>query len=557
MESLKVKKVTSMEKVFPFREPSGEGMEDVLTGFQGETVSFQIAFFWDGDRRASMIPQVTSTAGDRVRVRSVKLVPCEYPTHRIADDDYLTREPGLYPDLLSDIQPWGVDMIPGHWNCLWVDLDGAGMEAGTYPVRIDLMKDGEIMGTAAELWEVLDAQLPPLHVPHTEWFHSDCLANYYHVEVFSEEYWRIVENFVRAAVKRNCNMLLTPVFTPPLDTAVGGERRTVQLVDVKVTREGYDFGYGRFERWVKMCQDCGIRYFEISHLFSQWGASMAPKIMGEKDGEMVQLFGWDTEAAGPEYRKFLGQFLRSLDAELKKLGISEITYFHVSDEPVASQFESYKAAKEIVADALEGYQMIDALSDYGFYEKGVVFQPICALDHIQPFIEKRPPRLWGYYCTGQYLDVSNRFIVQPGYRTRILGTQMYKFQLDGFLHWGYNFYNSQYSIAPIDPYRCTDAAGAFPSGDPFLVYPGADGCPEESIRMMLMDEAMNDLRAMKYLEDLAGRDTVMACIEPEGEEKVEFKTYPRRLSYLVEVRRRIHQAVRHCLSGASEKLLTE
>ena len=84
---------------------------------------------------------------------------------------------------------------------------------------------------------------------------------------------------------------------------------------------------------------------------------------------------------------------------------------------------------------------------------------------------------------------------------RILGVQMYKYQLDGFLHWGYNFYNSEKSLYPIDPYRCTDASGAFPSGDPFLVYPGADRKPEESIRLMLMDEAMNDLRAMYLLEN--------------------------------------------------------
>ena len=31
MDILKLKKVTSMEKVFPFTEPTGEGMEDVLT----------------------------------------------------------------------------------------------------------------------------------------------------------------------------------------------------------------------------------------------------------------------------------------------------------------------------------------------------------------------------------------------------------------------------------------------------------------------------------------------------------------------------------------------
>lgn len=196
-----------------------------------------------------------------------------------------------------------------------------------------------------------------------------------------------------------------------------------------------------------------------------------------------------------------------------------MTYFHISDEPSQEQFDSYKAAKEVVEKDLEGYQMMDALSDYEFYEKGLVSQPVCAVNHIQPFLEKRPEKLWGYYCTGQYVDVTNRFIVQPGYRTRILGTQMYKYQLDGFLHWGYNFYNAEHSIFPIDPYRCTDAAGAFPSGDPFLVYPGADGEPEESLRIMLMDEAMSDLCAMNYLEELAGRDVVMSCIEPEVERK--------------------------------------
>ncbi|MFQ9394338.1 MAG: glycoside hydrolase domain-containing protein [Lachnospiraceae bacterium] len=92
-----------------------------------------------------------------------------------------------------------------------------------------------------------------MKVPHTEWFHSDCLANYYGEEVFSEEYWRIVENFVKTAVKHRYNMLLTPIFTPPLDTAVGGERRTVQLVDVTVQADGsYAFGFEKLDRWVEM-----------------------------------------------------------------------------------------------------------------------------------------------------------------------------------------------------------------------------------------------------------------------------------------------------------------
>ena len=104
-------------------------------------------------------------------------------------------------------------------------------------------------------------------------------------------------------------------------------------------------------------------------------------------------------------------------------------------------------------------------------------------------------------------------IAMPSYRNRALGLQLFRYQISGFLHWGYNFYNSQYSIEHINPYEVTDAAGAFPSGDPFLVYPGENGQPEESLRMMVHDEAMTDLRALKLLESLTSREHVMELIE--------------------------------------------
>ena len=51
MELLKIKKITSLEKVFPDQEPSGEGMEDVITALKKETVSFQMAYYWSGQRK--------------------------------------------------------------------------------------------------------------------------------------------------------------------------------------------------------------------------------------------------------------------------------------------------------------------------------------------------------------------------------------------------------------------------------------------------------------------------------------------------------------------------
>ncbi len=79
---------------------------------------------------------------------------------------------------------------------------------------------------------VVPAALPKQRLLHTEWLHTDCLADYYQIAVFSPQYWQAVRNLVRNAVTNGVNMLLTPIFTPPLDTAIGGERTTVQLVGV-------------------------------------------------------------------------------------------------------------------------------------------------------------------------------------------------------------------------------------------------------------------------------------------------------------------------------------
>lgn len=550
MDNLKVKLTSSMEKIVPSKEPSGEGFHSNMTALKGETVSFQIGYYWDGGRKQRGRVKVQAPEGVQVCVKTVGLVPCAYPCHPKRDDGYLAVEPGLYPDLLSEITEVGFPIITGQWRSLWVDITTTEeTKGGEYGIEIELEKIGEdcILGRCSVSLEVVDAVLPKLHIPHTEWFHCDCLANYYETEVFSEKHWEVIENFVAHAVKRGCNMILTPIFTPPLDTAVGGERRTVQLVDITVTENGYEFGYEKFERWVSMCKRCRVEYFEISHLFSQWGAVATPKIVGMVEGREQKLFGWETKATGEAYSTFIKAFLDSFVREIESLGIGEKCYFHISDEPELQHMESYAAAKNLVKEPLKDYHVVDALSEHAFFEKGIIMEPVCANDHIEPFLKNRPEKLWTYYCTAQCVDVSNRFIAQPGFRTRILGAQLYKYAIDGFLHWGYNFYNSEYSLYPINPYQCTDADGAFPSGDPFLVYPGADGHPVDSVRSMLMDETFADLRAMKYLESLIGREKVLEYLGEEENGMLTFAKYPQRAGYIIDMRDKINGAIKAAL----------
>lgn len=256
MKYFKIKTVSAMEKVFASKEPSGEGCMLHMTALKGETISFQLAYYWAGERKERGKVEISSPIKEYVNVRLVQLVPCEYPCHLKRDDDYLVTEPGLYPDLLTEIPALGFPMVSGQWRSLWVDVEiPEESEAGVYPLEIRLIHDGELVGKVEMTIEIIAAALPKLSLLHTEWFHSDCLAQYYGVPIFSEQYWNIVEQFVLEATKRHCNMILTPIFTPPLDTAVGGERPTVQLVDVWEEEKGqYRFEFERLERWVSLCK---------------------------------------------------------------------------------------------------------------------------------------------------------------------------------------------------------------------------------------------------------------------------------------------------------------
>ena len=292
-----------------------------------------------------------------------------------------------------------------------------------------------------------------------------------------------------------------------------------------------------------MCKECGIEYFEMSHLFSQWGAKYAPKVVATVNGKEEKIFGWHTPAIG-EYTRFLESFLPQLTGKLREWGIADVTYFHISDEPREEHLETYKAAKESLGNMLDGFHTFDALSSYEFYRHGLIDKPVPGNNEIEEFLANGLTDMWTYYCTGQFYEVSNRFMSMPSARNRIYGVQLYKYEIIGVLHWGYNFYNSQYSIEHINPYEVTDASGAFPSGDPFLVYPGADGYPEESLRIMVHDEAMTDLRALKLLESLTSREHVMELIEGNLPEPLTFKRYPKSDMYIIQLRERVNSEIK-------------
>ena len=535
--------VSPLEKIFPDEPPRGGYLR--ASALKNEVASFQAAWIApEGPMRDYVTLRVESDAP--VHLRRVRCVPVTFPTFPDADADYLRKTPGLYPDALEELPSARLATYSFHWEAEWIDVENAA--PGQHAVTVKLLnpQDETLLAEKKFTLTVIDAELPPQELIHTKWFHCDCLCQYYGVEMWSEDFWRICENYVRAMVRRGINMLLTPVHTPPLDTAVGGERMTCQLVDVTLGNGGYEFGFDRLDRWVEMARRCGVEYYEIAHLFTQWGAKHAPKIVASVNGHMQQIFGWDTSATGDCYVDFLRAYLPALKAEFARLGVLDRCYFHISDEPSLSMLEDYRAARDYACHDLQGLPVVDALSSFEFYATGAVEHPIPAINHIQPFVDAKVPGLWTYYCIGQYKDVSNMFMAMPSQRNRILGVMLYKYDIVGFLQWGYNFWNAQYSTHPINPWVSTDCDGFTPAGDAFQVYPGPDGAPVESLRMMVTAQALYDLRAFRLLESLRGRDFVMALIEGDVGE-ITFTDYPRDAAYLPALREKVNAEIARAL----------
>ena len=550
---IQAKIVSSLEKVFVDQHIDDFATLTKISALRGERVSIQIIHNYEIQgspflyQPVRIKPRVEGDLQDCMTMRRVFSVPVTKTMHNCGrDDNYLRTQPGMFPDILKPLYYDGsFSFTWGALNSVWVEFDlpddvAAGKHTMTF--SFDSGNTGSV-SCSIDI-DIIDAVLPKEDIYFTQWFHADCLANYYNVEVWSEKHWEIVENFVKTARRNGINLLLTPVFTPPLDTAVGGERRTTQLIGVTKSGERYEFDFTLLDRWIEMCNRQGVDYLEISHFFTQWGAAHAPKIMATVDGEYKKLFGWETDAAGEEYTVFLRTFLTELIAHLKARGDDKRCFFHISDEPGSAHLESYKKAKGIVADILKDYTIMDALSNYEFYEQGVVEHPIPSNNHIKPFLDAGVKDLWTYYCVSQYNLVSNRYHSMPACRNRSIGMQMFKYNIAGFLHWGYNFYNNQYSGDPVNPYYDVTCDNAFPGGDAFSVYPENDGTALESPRLIVFYEALQDIKAMKLAASLTSHEVVVECIEDAFGGEITFDTCTKTGEAMLRIREAVNGLIK-------------
>ncbi len=537
---LQLKQVSSLIKVrlndnFDYPEINS------ATVLGGERFSYQLAY--TGESRWPTV-SCRSELLEHIQIYSVENAAMDMPVYdeevRHCDDYYITKEPGLMPDILMPLSENNnrIRVTESQAKSLWIRVDiPENHPAGEYEIVLSVSDEGETVESVFKL-NVLGVNLPKQKLIYTQWLHVDCIATQHNVPVYSEQHWQLIEKYIAAANEVGINMILMPLITPPLDTEIGQSRPNVQLVGIEKQGESYKFDFSKVLRWIDICKRNGVEYYEIAHLFTQWGAKCAPNIWVTENGEEKHMFGWHVAADSPEYVGLLTALLPEFIKLLREQGIAENTYFHISDEPTDERAETFGKARAVAKPLLEDMKIFDATSHYHLYEQGLVEIPVCVVEEIVPFLEKNTPNLWAYQCCTSMDRVSNRILSMPSNRTRIIGVQMYKHGIVGFLQWGFNFYHSQLSIYQANPYITTSACGAFPSGDSFTVYPHKNGCIL-SIRALSFYEGLQDMAALTLLEQKIGRGEVLKFLEQEAGMDITFMEYPHSDEFLPNLRRKI------------------
>ena len=442
------------------------------------------------------------------------------------EDDYYLGRSGVYPDVIRSKKKGGYIISPHSNTYFWVSIyNEGGLPVGDNVLYLDVVDaNKKLIETAKYELCVLDASKQKADFVKTMWMHYDCICHKHDVQPFTEQFYTIFEKYLKAYTDIGHNALLVPIFTPPLDTYVGGERLTAQLINVIKTDEGYEFDFAQLEKFLDFILARGIEYIEFSHLFTQWGGTNCPKIMAStKEGEK-QIFGWQTDSCSKEYEEFLDTLLPQIVKLVKDRGIEYRCRFHITDEPNELHIERYKKCREMVKRNVGDIPTMDALSHYEYYAEGLVDIPVPSVRSVKEFTDKGVESLYAYYCCNPSDEYySNRLLCMPTQRTRVIGLQLYESGVKGFLHWGYNFYNSGLSYYPIDPYSDSTAGGAFPPGDGYIVYPANDGV-NISIRSEAMRMAYDDYDLLYTLEKKIGREKVVSMLNEAGVSG--YKQYP-------------------------------
>ncbi|MHB1001149.1 MAG: DUF4091 domain-containing protein [Armatimonadota bacterium] len=443
----------------------------VIDGARGETVSAQVILI-PGDTADTVVADISNLLhtdktslipSGAFRFQWVRYMDITSNTLGVPADELIAAAPVSIPDPFWEdaarsvnggtIQPLWIESdipanaLPGEYHG---DLTVSGSKGkATIPVTLTV-KDFVINQT--------------LHQRVLQWWDMPG-KGFEQYKLGTDEYWKHLKN--------SCEFVSRHHQT---DIRAGWE-----LIEKKTAPDGkVHWDTSNFEKYAEIAFKSGIQAIQF------WAA-------GRHSGNQFQPDS-RTEAVEDNMQK-----LKALEKVVKKRKWEGRVLTSLADEPFIFHEKTYKALLAEVRKIAPSVGVAEAIETTDIGDLDIYVPKLTHISDWWPHFDelnRQGKPVWFYTCchpTGRY---PNRFLDQPLVKARALHWINYLYGLDGYLHWGLNWFT-----ADLDPYTEKGAnPWGLPPGDSQVAYPGKNGFVG-SLRLSAMRDGLQDYEYLWTLEN--------------------------------------------------------
>ena len=364
---------------------------------------------------------------------------------------------------------------------------------GTHSVNIEVISTlgKKLLATTSINLQVFPILLPAAKLNYVNWYHDvsfQQLNNNNQTLNFSTEYWSIFKNIVDVTKRLGQNTFtINPGF----------------LITYKKVGPGWVADYSNFDKAVSIILQAGMQFVECRQFANRlggWESSFGwvlPVFYSATEYMMV-----NKEFNHAEATRFFSWFLPSYYNHLQQKQWLPVVLQHIADEPIPANEDSYIEFATFIKQAAPKLKIIEAIATKKVLPYvDVVVVPLGSLREYLPEIVnnniKGVKQFWLYTSIHPQGEFANRFIELPLIKTTLLPWIVAKYNMQGYLHWGLNFWGNK----PFENASRVQFAEVyeFPAGDAYLVYPG-DKTVNPSIRALAMRNGLNDVALLTLLK---------------------------------------------------------
>jgi hypothetical protein len=415
-----------------------------------------------------------------------------------------------------------LDVEANNTQPIWLSIEiPANIPADLYKGTIEIvLEESSKRHQLSYEIEVVDRVLPDpkdwkFHL--NLWQNPDAIARVHGVEKWSNEHFVAMEPYMKKLLKAGQKVVTTTLIHDPWNS------QTFDIYDSMIlwnkNKDGsWSYDYTNFDKYVSFMHSLGGDLQIECFSMIPWNLKFRyyDEILGKEEILVA-------EPGSAEYQAHWEPMLKDFAAHLKEKGWFDQTTIAMDERPLKAMQEAIST----IRSADEGFKISLAGSYHSEIEKEL-FNYSVEFDQVvdkSVLKERNRKGLITTFYTSCAHEYPNIFTGSSPAESAWLGWYAASAGYDGFLRWAYN----SWPETPLEDSRF----GSWPSGDTFLVYPGAlssvrfekliEGIVDFEKLIILKEEfrRSNNQKGLDRLEEIEKQFTVTALRDLDAEEMVE------------------------------------